>query len=169
MNLSSTSSSLAVALLNSASLLSHLSLGYMADRLNPWLLTLSTLSSISIATFILWSLLSRNLAGLLSFGIAYSALAGRWSSLWMGFITPITNNDLSLVTCLFRYLMLLQSVGNILCMPISSALSMISESAIGKASTGFQVVGGRFENIVCMWGCVSQVLLELYCWGGDWM
>ncbi|KAK0462091.1 major facilitator superfamily domain-containing protein [Desarmillaria tabescens] len=75
-NLSSTSSSLAVALLNGASLLSRLSLGYLADRLNPWLLALSTLSSTSIATFILWGLLSRNLAGLLSFGITYGVLAG---------------------------------------------------------------------------------------------
>ncbi|KAK0441694.1 MFS general substrate transporter [Armillaria borealis] len=169
MNLSSTSSSLAVALLNGASLLSRLSLGYLADRLNPWLLALSTLSSTSIATFILWGLLSRNLAGLLSFGIAYGALAGGWSSLWTGFIAPITKDDPNLVTYLFGYLMLSRGVGNILCTPISSALSTISESAIGKASTGFQVAGGRFENMIlyvgsCFAGAAGVALLG---WGLD--
>ncbi|KAG7445645.1 MFS general substrate transporter [Guyanagaster necrorhizus] len=164
MNLSSTSSSLAVALLNGASLLSRLSLGYLADRLNPWLLALSTLTSTSIATFILWGLLSRNLAGLISFGIAYGVLAGGWSSLWTGLIAPIAKEDPNLVTYLIGYLMLSRGVGNILCTPISSTLAAASQSAVGKVTTGFQVAGGRFESMIlyvgsCFAGAAGVALL----------
>ncbi len=65
--------------------------------------------------------------------------------------------------------MLSRGVGNILCTPISSALSTISESAIGKASTGFQVAGGRFENMIlyvgsCFAGAAGVALLG---WGLD--
>ncbi|KAK0187749.1 major facilitator superfamily domain-containing protein [Armillaria mellea] len=76
MNLSSNSSSFTVALLNGASVLGRLSMGYLSDKFNPWFLGMSTLFSTSLATFILWSVLSQNLAGLLAFGAAYGILLG---------------------------------------------------------------------------------------------
>ncbi|KAK0462090.1 MFS general substrate transporter [Desarmillaria tabescens] len=149
MNLSPTNPSLTVALLNGASVLGRLSMGYLSDKFNPWLLGMSTLFVTSLATFVLWGVLSQSLAGLLAFGIAYGILAGGWSSLWTGFVSPIA------------------SVGNILCTPISSVLETASGSAVGSASTGFQAADGRFENMIlyvgsCFAGAASVALLG---WG----
>ncbi len=112
MNLSSTSSSLTVALLNGtdslivrfegsfsnfycigASVLGRLSMGYLSDKFNPWFLGMSTLFSTSLATFILWGVLSQSLAGLLAFGAAYGILAGSWTCLWTGFVSPFASKS----------------------------------------------------------------------------
>ncbi|KAK0243884.1 MFS general substrate transporter [Armillaria nabsnona] len=148
MNLSTTNSSLTVALLNGASVLGRLCMGYLSDKFNLWFLGTSTLFATSLATFVLRGVLSQSLAGLLAFGIAYGILAGGWSSLWTGFVSPIAKDDPSLATYLFGYLMLSRGVGNILCTPISSVLETVSSSAVGSASTGFEVADGRFENMI---------------------
>ncbi|KAK0202103.1 MFS general substrate transporter [Desarmillaria ectypa] len=169
MNLSTTNSSLTVALLNGASVLGRLSMGYLSDKFNPWFLGMPTLFATSLATFVLWGVLSQNLAGLLAFGIAYGVLAGGWSSLWTGFVSPIAKDDPNLATYLFGYLMLSRGVGNILCTPISSVLETASGSAVGSASTGFQVADGRFENMIlyvgpCFTGAAGMALSG---WGLD--
>lgn len=149
MNLSSTTSSLTVALLNGTSVLGRLSMGYLSDKFNPWFLGMSTLFSTSLATFILWGVLSQNLAGLLAFGAAYGILAGSWTCLWTGFVSPFAKDDHNVATYLFGYLMLSRGLGNILCTPISSAfLATTSGFDAGTARTGFQVAGGRFENMI---------------------
>ncbi|PBK75192.1 MFS general substrate transporter [Armillaria solidipes] len=149
MNLSSTSSSLTVALLNGTSVLGRLSMGYLSDKFNPWFLGMSTLFSTSLATFILWGVLSQNLAGLLAFGAAYGILAGSWTCLWTGFVSPFAKDDHNVATYLLGYLMLSRGLGNILCTPISSAfLATASGFDAGTARTGFQVAGGRFENMI---------------------
>ncbi|PBK97305.1 MFS general substrate transporter [Armillaria gallica] len=149
MNLSSTSSSLTVALLNGASVLGRLSMGYLSDKFNPWFLGMSTLFSTSLATFILWGVLSQSFAGLLAFGAAYGILAGSWTCLWTGFVSPFAKDDHNVATYLFGYLMLSRGLGNILCTPISSAfLATASDFDAGTAHTGFQVAGGRFENMI---------------------
>lgn len=71
-------------------MLGRLSMGYLSDKVNPWLLGFSTLASTSAATFILWGVFSYNLAGLLSFGIFYGLLAGGWTSSWNGFTKPLS-------------------------------------------------------------------------------
>ena len=63
--------------------------GHLSDKVNPWTLAASTTLCTSVVTFTLWGVLSRNFAGVLAFGIAYGALAGGWSSHWVGFIKPI--------------------------------------------------------------------------------
>jgi MFS transporter, MCT family, solute carrier family 16 (monocarboxylic acid transporters), member 10 len=69
-----------------ASVVGRLTLGTCADRYNPWLLALATLSAASATVFVLWGVLARNVGGLIAFGIAYGVLAGGWSSLWTGFL-----------------------------------------------------------------------------------
>ncbi|KAF9017316.1 MFS general substrate transporter [Hymenopellis radicata] len=85
LNISASQSSLAIALLNGSSLIGRISLGYLSDKLNPWSLALCILFPSSLVTFIIWGLLSKSLAGLICFGIAYGSLAGSWTSLWSGF------------------------------------------------------------------------------------
>jgi MCP family monocarboxylic acid transporter-like MFS transporter 10 len=68
------------------SFVSRLGLGACADRYNPWTLALSTLSAASACVFLLWGVLSTNVAGLVAFGLAYGLVAGGWSSLWSGFL-----------------------------------------------------------------------------------
>ncbi|KAK0504325.1 MFS general substrate transporter [Armillaria luteobubalina] len=132
MNLNPTSSSLTVALLNC------LSMGYLSDKFNPWFLGMSTLFSTSFATFILWGVLSQNLAGLLAFGAAYGILAGSWTCLWTGFVSPFAKDDNNVATYLFGYLMLSRGLGNILCTPISSAfLATTSDFDFGIARSCF--------------------------------
>ncbi|KAL0064104.1 hypothetical protein AAF712_008964 [Marasmius tenuissimus] len=154
LKLSSANAAIALSMLNGASVVGRLSMGYLSDKLNPWLLALSTLICTSLSTFILWGVLSTTFAGLLSFGIAYGALAGGWSSLWTGFLRPLTSDDPRLATTLLGYLMLSRGIGNIFSTPISSALSsgLGSNSSIPNGSphhsTGFQVDNGKYEKMI---------------------
>jgi MFS transporter, MCT family, solute carrier family 16 (monocarboxylic acid transporters), member 10 len=68
------------------SIVGRLTLGTCADRYNPWLLALTTLSAVSGMVFVLWGVLARNIGGLIAFGIVYGVLASGWSSLWTGFL-----------------------------------------------------------------------------------
>lgn len=74
-----------------SSLFGRISLGYLSDKVEPWLIAASTLAFTSLVTFVLWGVLSHSFAGLLAFGIAYGTIAGGWSSLWSGFLRPITS------------------------------------------------------------------------------
>jgi hypothetical protein len=69
-----------------ASLVGRLGMGACADRYNPWVLALVTLSVVSGSVFVLWGVLSHNLGGLIAFGFTYGLLAGGWTSLWSGFL-----------------------------------------------------------------------------------
>ncbi|KAF9016517.1 MFS general substrate transporter [Hymenopellis radicata] len=145
LHVTTSQSALTVAFLNGASVFGRLSMGYLSDILNPFFLAISTLLSTSLVTFIVWGLLSRNLAGLLSFGIAYGMLAGGWSSLWTGFVRPVAKENPSLNTTLFGYFLLSRGLGNILSTPISSGLLTGSTVDMTKA---FPLSGGKYENMI---------------------
>ncbi|KAF9265016.1 MFS general substrate transporter [Marasmius fiardii PR-910] len=149
-----------LSLLNGAAIVGRLSMGYLSDKMNPWLLALSTLMFTSLSTFILWGVLSSTFGGLISFGIAYGVLAGGWSSLWTGFSRPLTSDDPVLAATLLGYLMLSRGIGNIFSTPISSALSSgaanLSIPDSSRESTGFQVDNGRYEKMILYVGtCFS--------------
>ncbi|KAJ3714603.1 major facilitator superfamily domain-containing protein [Lentinula guzmanii] len=191
LNLSSTSSSVALALLNCGSVISRLATGYLSDKVNPWLLGFSTLASTSAVTFILWGLLSYNLAGLLSFtaGIVpfshtYGILAGGWSSSWNGFTKPLSvlnfstllASDPNLSTTLFGILLFSRGMGNIFSTPISSALTSLKNNSTTSphgfnhsAHLGFDVGGGRFEKMIMYVGIcfASAALITLVGWVTD--
>ncbi|KAF5375746.1 hypothetical protein D9757_008992 [Collybiopsis confluens] len=143
LGLNSTKSSIALILLNLGSLLGRLSMGYLSDKVNPWLLAFLTLISTSAATFILWGVLSYSLPGLLTFGLVYGTLAGGWSSSWNGFMKPLTANDPNLSATLFAVLLFSRGMGNVFSTPISTALLGSSNStssslaAISTSSASF--------------------------------
>ncbi|KIY65753.1 MFS general substrate transporter [Cylindrobasidium torrendii FP15055 ss-10] len=139
----SSKSALAVALLNGASVVGRLSMGYLSDTVEPWSLAIGTLFSTSIATFIIWGLLSKTFAGLVAYGIVYGMLAGGWSSSWSGFVRPVAKDDARLVSTLFTYFLFSRGIGNILSTPISSAL--IRKAASTKANFP---VNGKYENMI---------------------
>ncbi|KAJ7160130.1 major facilitator superfamily domain-containing protein, partial [Mycena filopes] len=149
LRISPSNSAVALATLNAASVVGRLSMGYLADKFNPWLLALVTLLSTSVATFVLWGVLSHSFGGLLAFGIAYGSVAGGWSSLWTGFVRPVANDDPAVSTALYGYLLLSRGIGNIVSTPISAKLFAGSHNGTGAAvGTGFEVGDGRFESMI---------------------
>ncbi|TRM63798.1 major facilitator superfamily domain-containing protein [Schizophyllum amplum] len=65
---SSLQSATALAVLNGASVVGGLYMGYLADRYNAWALALASLVTTCLATFILWGILGSTFAGLVAFG-----------------------------------------------------------------------------------------------------
>ncbi|KAI0042596.1 MFS general substrate transporter [Auriscalpium vulgare] len=167
---STSTSSLSIALLNGASLFGRVTLGTLSDHLSPWLLATTTLASTSLVTFTLWGVVGRDAPFLLLFGVLYGLLAGSWSSLWTGFLRPITRNDTTLSTNLVGFLLFSRGIGNVLSTPISIALrSTRARSGIAHQKTGFDVADGRFENMIVYVGtCFAGVaLVAMVGWGGD--
>ncbi|KAJ3920266.1 major facilitator superfamily domain-containing protein [Lentinula edodes] len=194
LNLNSSTVSMALALLNCGSVIGRLTTGYLSDKINPWTLGLSTLASTSAATFILWGVLSYNLAGLLSFSVAYGILAGGWSSTWNGFTKPLSGkqisstgiqfsvnsfkpqaNDPNLFTTLYGILLFSRGLGNIFSTPISSALtsldsnSTVSSTFNHSGHLGFNVGGGKFGKMIVYVGTcfAAAALIALVGWGMD--
>ncbi|KAJ7367326.1 major facilitator superfamily domain-containing protein [Mycena albidolilacea] len=167
LHISSSNSAVTLAMLNGASVVGRLSMGYLSDSLNPWILALTTLFTTSVATFILWGVFSHSFAGLLAFGIAYGSIAGGWSSLWTGFVRPIANDDPAMSTTIYGYLLLTRGVGNIMSAPISAALYSQSHNITGSPErTGFDVGDGRFEKMIiyvgtCFAGAAGVAALGL--------
>ncbi|KII87272.1 hypothetical protein PLICRDRAFT_42920 [Plicaturopsis crispa FD-325 SS-3] len=143
-------SSLTIALLNGASVIGRLSMGSLSDNFEPWILALSAALATSLATFVLWGVLSYSFAGLLVFSIAYGALASGWTSLYTSFIRPIAKDDPTLSTTLFGYVLFSRGLGNILSTPIATSLARVSSSNVLnlKGRLGFDVGGGRFEKMI---------------------
>ncbi|KDQ62717.1 hypothetical protein JAAARDRAFT_30613 [Jaapia argillacea MUCL 33604] len=163
LKISDSGSALTISLLNGASVVGRLSLGFLSDKIDPWLLALTTLLSSSLATFLLWGVFSHSLGGLLAFGIAYGCLAGGWSSLYTSFIRPIAKDDPALCTSLLGILMFFRGLGNVLSTPISTSLSSIHtttnvgyNSSYGDAGhmdkMGFDVAGGKYEKMILYCG-----------------
>ncbi|KIM26701.1 hypothetical protein M408DRAFT_16862 [Serendipita vermifera MAFF 305830] len=148
LNLSATKSSLTLALLNGASVVSRLVVGQLSDVIDPWLLALATLIGTCLSTFVLWGVLSYSFTGLIAFGLAYGSLAGGWSSIWTGFMRDFPRDDPQVATTIIGYLMLSRGLGNILSTPISTALSRPHPEGFVSAHLGFDVGGGRFENVI---------------------
>ncbi|TFK52161.1 MFS general substrate transporter [Heliocybe sulcata] len=164
---SSADSSLPLAALNGANVFGRIAMGTLSDRANPWLLGSMTLFSTSLATFVLWGVLSRNMAGLVAYGIAYGGFAGGWSSLWTGFIKPIAKDDPTLSSYMIGLLMLSRGLGNVLSTPISTSLLQGNASNDAHGKTGFDVAGGRFERVILYVGTcfAGAAVLAFAGWG----
>ncbi|KAI5120398.1 hypothetical protein M0805_000177 [Coniferiporia weirii] len=177
LHLTDTEASLALSLLNGASVLSRVAMGSLSDRFSPWMLASATTLCTSLATFVLWGVLSRGLAGVLAFGISYGTLAGGWSSLFTGFIRPVAKDNPTLSTTLFGVFMLSRGIGNILSTPISTALSKVSATSTGNNTVsseysshphlGFDVADGRYAKMILYVGtCFAGVgVIALLGWG----
>ncbi|KAF7313006.1 hypothetical protein MKEN_00985500 [Mycena kentingensis (nom. inval.)] len=157
LNISSSNSAMALALLNGASIVGRLSLGFLSDKFNPWMLALTTLLITSAATFVLWGVLSHSLAGLLAFGIVYGSVAGGWSCLWTGFVRPLAHDDATASTTLFGYFLLSRGIGSIVSTPISAHLYSAAShngTTTRNGHTGFDVSDGRFKNMILYVGTI---------------
>ncbi|KAL4250660.1 Proton-linked Monocarboxylate Transporter [Abortiporus biennis] len=168
------SSSLALALLNGSSLLGRISMGMLSDKLNPFILAISTLTFTSLATFILWGVLANSFKGVLAFGIVYGCFASGWSSLYTGFIRRFAKDDPTISTSIIGVLMFTRGIGNILSTPISTALQHNSSSFSNPSdnshfSSGFDVSGGQYSDIIIFVGTcfAGSALVATFGWGWD--
>ncbi|TFK52175.1 MFS general substrate transporter [Heliocybe sulcata] len=151
MHVSDTNAALALALLNGTAIVARLAVGAMVDRMNPWIIASSTLFCTSVATFVLWGVLSHSLAGLLAYGVAFGTLASGWSSIWVGFIRPMARDDPRLITTFLGLLGVGRGLGQVLSTPISTSLlrdTSPSSTWPWYSKTGFEVAGGRFERLI---------------------
>ncbi|KAJ7187252.1 MFS general substrate transporter [Mycena filopes] len=169
LRISPNNSAVTLSVLNAAAVLGRLLVGFLSDKLNPWVLALTTLLTASAATFILWGALSHSFAGLLVFSIAYGGVASGWTSVYSGFIKPVAKDDPALTTTLFGYLLFSRGLGNILSTPISAKLYTSSRNVTGAIGTGFDVGDGRFETMIiyvgtCFAGAAGIAALG---WGMD--
>ncbi|KIY65741.1 MFS general substrate transporter [Cylindrobasidium torrendii FP15055 ss-10] len=134
---------LTVALLNGAAVVGRVSVGYLSDIFEPWTIAVGTLLSTSVATFILWGLLSKTFAGVIAYGIVYGVLASGWTSLWAGFVRPVAKHNPRLVTALYSYFLFSRGLGNILSTPISAALIKQTTTTMAHFP-----MTGRYENMI---------------------
>ncbi|KAJ7739059.1 MFS general substrate transporter [Mycena maculata] len=151
LRISRSNSAVTLSLLNGASVVGRLSMGFLTDKVNPWILALSTLFTTSATTFILWGVLSHSFAGLLAFGMLYGSVASGFTSLWTGFVRPVAKDDPELSTKLYGYLLLTRGIGNVVSTPISARLYSRVRNVTDAAhleSTGFDVGNGRFETLI---------------------
>ncbi|KAJ6583964.1 major facilitator superfamily domain-containing protein [Mycena vulgaris] len=149
LHISTSNSAVTLAVLNGASCIGGLSLGYLSDKFSPWMLALSTLLATSAATFVLWGVVAHSFAGLLVFGMAYGGLSGGWTALWTAFIRPLAKDDPASSASLYGYLLLSRGIGSIVSTPISAKLYTQPHNMTGgSVNTGFEVGDGRFEKMI---------------------
>lgn len=151
-------------------------MGYLSDTFDIWLLATVSLITTCLVTFLVWGLWAYSLLGILAYGTVYGITAGSWSSMWYGFITPIASrwryttsvcnvsliysslieDDPSLSTTLFSFLLMSRGIGNILSTPISTALQRTHSDAAHlhpvQPKSGFAVAEGRYDAMICYAG-----------------
>ena len=91
LDLSANDAATSLAVLNGASLVGRLGLGFLSDIFSPWALASAVLVLTALAIFVLWGVLSFTFAGVLAYGIVYGCLASGWTSLWARFLRPIAS------------------------------------------------------------------------------
>lgn len=69
----------------------RIGLGILSDKVSPWLLAIYALLFSSVATFLLWGVAGGATSGVLIYGILYGLVAGGWTSLWNGFVKPLSS------------------------------------------------------------------------------
>ncbi|KDQ58232.1 hypothetical protein JAAARDRAFT_129670, partial [Jaapia argillacea MUCL 33604] len=159
LHLRSSTSSLALSLLNGSSALGPLLVGALSDHFTPWPIALITAALSCVCTLVFWGAIG-NVAGLMLFGAAYGIVAGGWSTLWSNFVVRISKEDPSLSMSLYGFLMLSRGLGNVLSTPISTSLANISPmvSGMGSGKTGFAIDEGRFDRLIIYCGACYAVV-----------
>lgn len=186
--LSTSQSSLALTLANATSCASGFTMGFLSDRLNIWALALCSLVCTSFVTFVFWGVLSYSLSGILLYGLAYGSTAGGWSSMWYGFIRPVASaclfsylfyaphlrllsaeDDPSVATTIFAFLLLGRGIGNIVSTPISTALQHKHTLGHHAHKLGFMVADGQYADMIVYTGAcfAGASALAMIGWGYD--
>lgn len=89
--------------------------------------------------------------------------------MWSGFIGQVAKDDPQLFTTITSYLMLSRGIGNVLSTPISTAVSKPKAGKTMALKLGFEVGGGKFENIIIYAGTcfAGAVIISGMGWGWD--
>ncbi|VDB91914.1 unnamed protein product [Peniophora sp. CBMAI 1063] len=148
LNSSTLVSALPIALLNGAAVFGRVGLGVLSDKFSPWLLAIYALLLSSISTFMLWGFGGGATAGVIVFGSAYGLVAGGWTSLWNGFVKPLSKGDRTNATTLYSILLFSRGLGNVISTPISNALAAEPVPGTLRVHTGFDVDGGRYGSMI---------------------
>ncbi|KAF9065349.1 major facilitator superfamily domain-containing protein [Rhodocollybia butyracea] len=121
LNLGTTSGSLALSLINGASVPGLIFLGWLSDLFDVrWSILLSSLGS-AMSVFLLWGF-AETLLPLLMFACAYGFLAPSWSALWPRFVATADGDDPRQASTLMSIFLGGKGIGNALAAPIASGL-----------------------------------------------
>lgn len=155
LGMSTARASLTLTLANAASIPAGFVVGWLSDRISIWGLSFGLLALSTLSTFALWGGAGASYAGALAFGVAYGVTAGSWSSLWSGFVRPLSGGDPAVAATIINCMMLSRGVGNIVSTPISTALLGVPMDVARYASargTGFAVDGGSYTSVIVYTG-----------------
>ncbi|KAG9082244.1 hypothetical protein FS749_007009 [Ceratobasidium sp. UAMH 11750] len=132
MNLSVTSGTLIVSLMNASAVPGSVVIGFASDRYDLRGVMLASMLGSSLSVLVLWGLAS-NLALLLVFALMYGFLAGGFSSLWPKFASTVAKDDPHSNARLMSLFIAGRGIGNVLAAPISSSLLRSAFSSGGHA------------------------------------
>ncbi|KAH8824906.1 MFS general substrate transporter [Flagelloscypha sp. PMI_526] len=171
LGLSTRGAALTVSLLNAASILGPLAIGYLSDRTNPWVLGFTNLTGTAFSVLVVWGAFSLNMPILLLYSIFYGIFAVGWSALWSGFLRPLANGDLQTTNTLLGLLLFTRGVGNILSAPVSTSLQNLSGPDIAKSfgGTAYAIVDAKYGAMILFTGlCFAlAALFILGAWATD--
>ncbi|KAG8977429.1 hypothetical protein FRC05_001827 [Tulasnella sp. 425] len=149
LNLSTTSGTLALALMNATSMPGLILIGGMSDKLDLRLsISLSTVGS-ALAIFLVWGFTAK-LAPLLVFACIYGFFSGGFSVLWPKFIGVISKDDPHLYSTLMSLFIASRGLGNVLSGPLSTTLLKHSP-LYDKAGFGYGLKG--YGPLILFSGC----------------
>ncbi|QRV79233.1 major facilitator superfamily transporter [Ceratobasidium sp. AG-Ba] len=143
MNLSVTSGTLVVSLMNASAVPGSIFIGFASDRYDLRIVMLISMLGSSLAVLVLWGLAS-NIALLLLFALAYGFLAGGYSSLWPKFASTVAKDDPHSNARLMSLFIAGRGIGNVLAAPISSSL-LRSAFSSGSHAYGLKNYVGNVE------------------------
>ncbi|CAE6364019.1 unnamed protein product [Rhizoctonia solani] len=139
MNLSVTSGTLVVSLMNAAAVPGSIAIGFASDRYDLRIVMLTSMLGSSLSVLILWGLAS-NLVMLAAFALVYGFLAGGFSALWTKFASTLSQDNPQTIARLMSIFVAGRGVGNVLAAPISTGL-LRSALVNGKHAYGLKNYG----------------------------
>ncbi|CAE6430123.1 unnamed protein product [Rhizoctonia solani] len=139
MNLSVTSGTLVVSLMNAAAVPGSIAIGFASDTYDLRIVMLASMLGSSLSVLILWGLAS-NLGMLAAFALVYGFLAGGFSALWTKFASTLSQENPQTLARLMSIFVAGRGVGNVLAAPISTGL-LRSALTNGRYSYGLKNYG----------------------------
>ncbi|KAL5631395.1 hypothetical protein ACGC1H_007046 [Rhizoctonia solani] len=139
MNLSVTSGTLVVSLMNAAAVLGSIAIGFASDKYDLRVVMITSMLGSSLAVLLLWGLAS-NIGMLIAFALVYGFLAGGFSALWTKFASTLAHENTQTIARLMSIFVAGRGVGNVLAAPISTGL-LRSALANGKHAYGLKNYG----------------------------
>ncbi|KIY65693.1 MFS general substrate transporter [Cylindrobasidium torrendii FP15055 ss-10] len=150
---------ISLSLMNGASALGLVFLGYLSDRFDIRTTILISAIGSALSVFLLWGF-ATTLGPLLVFALTYGFLAPSWSALWPRFVGKVAGDDPTESSTMMCIFIAGRGIGNVLSAPIASGL-LQPWSGTGKALFAYGVEGyGRliiFTGIMLVGGSVGAL------------